>query len=59
MIFEKVNFNEEAIRKMTYPQFEEAHIKVLWLDRDVETRKKMLSEVYGLIKPLRRSRKKV
>lgn len=49
MIFEKVNFNEEEVKKMSAEEFEERHISLFWQDRDVATRKKMLNSVYGLI----------
>lgn len=49
MIFEGVNFNEPVIQKMTKEEFEERHLNILWLDRDEQTRKKMLAEVYGII----------
>jgi len=49
MIFEGVNFNEPVIKAMSKDEFEERHLNILWLDRDEETRKKMLSEVYNLI----------
>lgn len=59
MIFERVNFNEEVIRGMSREDFESKHIDHLWLDRDKATRKKMLSQVYGMItKPPRQSKKK-
>lgn len=58
MIFEGVNFNEEEVRKMTQDEFESRHIDLFWLDRDKATRKKMLSQAYGLInKPAKRSKK--
>lgn len=60
MIYEGVNFNDEAVRKMTPAEFEARHIGVFWKDKDEETRRKMLSEVYELIAgtPTKRRRRK-
>lgn len=49
MIFERVNFNEEEIKKMSQEEFENRHIGLFWQNRDEATRKRMLGEVYGLI----------
>lgn len=49
MLFERVNFNEQEVRKMSREEFERRHISLLWQDRDVATRKKMLGQVYGII----------
>lgn len=58
MIYEGVNFNEPVIQKMTKEEFEERHLNILWPDRDEQTRKKMLAEVYGMIaKPKKKARK--
>jgi hypothetical protein len=58
MIYEGVNFNEPVIQKMTKEEFEECHLNILWLDRDEQTRKKMLAEVYGIIvKPKKKAGK--
>ncbi len=57
MIYEGVNFNEPVIKAMTAEEFEERHLNLFWLDRDEETRKKMLSQVYNLIsKPAKKSK---
>lgn len=58
MIIEGVNFNAAEIALMTAEEFEQRHIDLFWLDRDIETRKKMLSQVYELVKPVRKSKKK-
>lgn len=59
MIFERVNFNEEEIKKMSREDFETRHIGLFWLDRDEATRKKMLGQVYSLInKPARQTKHK-
>lgn len=50
MIFEGVNFNEEAIKGLSREEFERLH-GALWNDRDVRTRKRMLRQVYGMIMP--------
>lgn len=57
MVFEGVNFNDSLVRSMTAEEFEDRHLKVLWLDRDETTRKKMLTEVYGLICKTAKKRK--
>lgn len=46
MIYEGVTFVEEEIKKMPKEVFIEKHLGVYWLDRDEETRKKMLADVY-------------
>jgi hypothetical protein len=59
MIFERVNFNDEEIKKMSRDEFESRHINLFWLDRDEATRKKMLGQVYDLItKPAKRTKQK-
>lgn len=59
MIFERVNFNAEEIKKMSRDEFESRHINLFWLDRDEATRKKMLGQVYDLItKPAKRTKQK-
>ncbi len=58
MIYEQVNFNEEEVSKMSPEEFEDRHLQILWPDRDEETRKKMLAQVYGLINPKNTVKKK-
>lgn len=59
MIFERVNFNDEEIKKMSRDEFESRHINLFWLDRDEATRKKMLGQAYDLItKPTKQTRRK-
>jgi len=58
MIFERVNFNDEEVKKMSREEFESRHIGVLWQNRDIDTRKKMLSQAYDLIVRTRRTRRK-
>lgn len=58
MIFEGVNFNEAVIKSMSKDDFVRRHVDILWLDRDVPTRKKMLGQVHALINPVRPSKKK-
>lgn len=48
MIYEGVNFNEDAVRAMTKESFVETHLHALWRDRSEEDRRKMLDEVYEL-----------
>lgn len=57
MIFEKVNFNEKAIKGMSLGTFEEIHGS-LWPDRDEATRKKMLGQVYEMINGPSENKKK-
>lgn len=45
-----VSFNRELCSKMSKKQFLEAHEKVFFLDRSVEDRRKILSDVYSIIK---------
>lgn len=58
MKFERVNFNEEAVAAMSRSEFINAHIDVLWLDRNKDTRKKMLGKAYDLIKPAKKNSRK-
>jgi len=59
MNFERVNFNDEEIKKMSRDEFESRHINLFWLDRDEATRKKILGQVYDLItKPAKRTKQK-
>lgn len=58
MIFEGVNFNDEEVKKLSAEEFEERHVNLFWLDRNEETRKKMLSQVYKKItKPVKEKEK--
>lgn len=59
MFYERVNFNEEEVKKMSREGFESRHLNLFWLDRDEATRKKMLGEVYDIInKPAKRTKQK-
>lgn len=49
MIFERVNFNNAEVKKMTREEFVSRHVGILWPDRDEATRKKMLGQVYDLV----------
>lgn len=51
MIFEGVNFNEEAIKGMTLECFRKQNENHLWKDRDPKVRQKMLEEVYHMVNP--------
>lgn len=53
-----VNFNDEAVAAMSRNEFINAHIDVLWIDRDKDTRKKMLGTAYDLIKPAKKKSRK-
>lgn len=47
--YEGVTFVAEAVRAMSKEVFIKRHIDNYWLDRDKETRKKMLADVYQRI----------
>lgn len=51
MIFEKVTFVEKNVAKMSKSTFIDKHVNVIWLDRGLQERRKMLSDVYDLIVP--------
>ncbi len=52
MIIEGVSFNEPVIMEMKKEDFIAECMDVQWQDRDVKTRKKMLSSVYdAIVKP--------
>ncbi len=46
MKVDKVNFNEDAVRKLSKEEFIAMHIDVFWQDRDEATRRKMLADAY-------------
>jgi len=49
MIIEKVNFIDEAVKSMTKEEFIEKHKDVVWQDRKLKVRLKMLSDAYNVI----------
>jgi len=49
MKYENVTFVDDAVRGMSKAKFTKAFIKVFWQDRDEETRKKMLADVWRRI----------
>lgn len=49
MKYEGVTFVEEEVKKMSEKDFVKSHSEVFWLDRDKETRKKMLADVFKRI----------
>ncbi len=49
MIVDRVNFNEGLVSKMSREDFIAKHIGVFWQDRDEQTRRKMLEDVYDRI----------
>lgn len=57
MIYEGVNFNEKEVVKMSQEDFEAMHIDLFWKNRDEAIRKKMLAEIYGMIRPAKSSKK--
>ena len=55
MIVEGVTFNEPVIKAMDKEEFISQCMEVHWQDRDVKTRKKMLSGVYDtIVKPAKK-----
>ena len=51
MIIDGVNFNVEAIKKLTLEQFIGQCADVFWGDRKKSDRKKVLTEVYYQVNP--------
>ena len=49
MTYENVTFVEDEVKKMSKEVFIDKHLGVFWTDRDEETRKKMLADVYKRI----------
>lgn len=49
MKYEGVTFVEAEVKKMSMDEFIERHLDVCWPDRDKDTRKKMLADVYKRI----------
>lgn len=49
MRYEGVTFIAASVLKMDRDEFVREHVKVLWTDRPVKVRRKMLAQVYGLI----------
>lgn len=47
--YENVTFIKEPAKKLTKEEFIGLHLNIFWLDRDEETRKKMLGAVHDLI----------
>ena len=50
VIMNGVSFNRELCAKMTRMQFLEAHENTYFLDRNIEDRRKILTDVYSIIK---------
>lgn len=46
--FENVTFLKAEVLKMKKEDFISKHVNIFWLDRNKETRKKMLSQAYDL-----------
>lgn len=49
MQVEGVTFNERLVKQMGRSDFIRIHLPVCFLDRDVKSRKRMLSEIYDRI----------
>lgn len=49
MIIEKVHFVDDAVKSMTKEEFIEKHKNVVWLNRKLKVRLKMLSDAYETI----------
>lgn len=47
--YEGVNFVKEEAKKLSKEDFIKSHIDNFWLDRDKETRSKMLADVHQRI----------
>jgi len=58
MKYNGVTFVEEEVRKMSEGEFIESHLSAFWLDRDEETRRKMLADVFRRIAEVKKSRGK-
>ena len=56
MLYEGVNFNAAEVRKMDMDDFIARHLPLFWRDRDEQTRRKMLAEVYRFIRPAKRKK---
>lgn len=50
VVMNGVSFNRDLCSKMTKKQFLEAHEKTYFLDRNIEDRRKILTDVYSVIK---------
>lgn len=50
VVMNGVSFNRDICSKMTRKQFLAAHENVFFLDRDIEDRRKILMDVYSIIK---------
>lgn len=57
MKYEGVTFVEHEVRKMTESDFIKAHVDSFWLDKEKEVRKKMLRDIYGKMKPVKKTKK--
>lgn len=49
MVVENVNFIEKAVRKLMKEEFVRMHENMFFLDRKIEERRKMLSDIYSRI----------
>jgi hypothetical protein len=58
MKVEGVYFNDANIALMKKKDFVELHINVIFLDREEEDRRNMLSDIYDKIKGVKRSKEK-
>lgn len=50
VIMNGVSFNRDVCAKMTSKQFLEAHENAYFLDHNIEDRRKILTDVYSIIK---------
>lgn len=48
--YENVTFLKEPVQKQTKEEFISAHLNVFWREKEEKVRKKMLGQVYDLIK---------
>nr|DAF09547.1 MAG TPA: hypothetical protein [Caudoviricetes sp.] len=55
--YENVTFLRDPVKQLSRQKFIALHLNVFWMDRDESTRRKMLGEVYDLIKGPKKTRK--
>lgn len=55
--YENVTFLRDPVKQLSRQKFIALHLNVFWMDRDEPTRRKMLGEVYDLIKGPKKARK--
>lgn len=57
--YENVTFLKEPVQRQTRDEFIAVHLNVFWRDKEERIRRKMLGQVYDLIKkPARQAKRK-